>query len=324
MREAKYRFARKTCSKELITEMTNRDSHNLRPFFTHTLIKTLQGGTLINLIATIGQGRKRLLEDIKKTQKRHVKILSADIVKYKNNYKELIQILWQQADNKGKSPTELQELILKLKKTGQHIIILLYNFDELLNNAYLDKKFDVHFFNQLNNLKHQSKISLLCVTTQPYDQSMMFIKGKKPCYSGLNLDKKRLPKLTHDEIKLELKCRDLSLSRNELSQITWAVFSHAEPYHLLDFFSYKIKNKEDENVEISQRIKMWINQYQKEHHPITTSHVTAFNQFLNIREMGKGIKKRQTLVMLFLKSLKFFGHLFTQKRVKGYTNKRTT
>jgi len=293
--------------------MTTRDSHNLRPFFTNTLINTLQGGTLINLIATIGQGRKRLLEDIKKSQKRHVKILTADLVKYKNNYNGLIQTLWQQADNKGKSPTELQELIIRFEKTAQHIIILLYHFDELLNNAYLDKKFDVHFFNQLNSLKHQSKISLLCVTTQSYDQSMIFIKGKRPCYSGLNLEKKRLPKLTHDEIKLELKCRDLSLSRNELSQITWAVFSHAEPYHLLDFFSYQIKNKEDENVEISQRIKMWINQYSEENHPVTTSHITALNQILNIREMGKGIKKPQTFVMLFLKSLKFFGCLFTQK-----------
>ncbi|MEK8015620.1 MAG: hypothetical protein VSS75_002050 [Candidatus Parabeggiatoa sp.] len=293
--------------------MTTRDSHNLRPFFTNTLINTLQGGTLINLIATIGQGRKRLLEDIKKSQKRHVKILTADIVKYKNNYKGLIQTLWQQADNKGKSPTELQELIIRFEKTAQHIIILLYHFDELLNNAYLDKKFDVHFFNQLNSLKHQSKISLLCVTTQSYDQSMIFIKGKKPCYSGLNLEKKRLPKLTHDEIKLELKCRDLSLSSYELSQITWAVFSHAEPYHLLDFFSYQINNQEDENVEISQRIKMWINQYSEENHPVTTSHISALNQILNIRKMGKGIKKPQTFVMLFLKSLTFFGCLFTQK-----------
>ena len=93
------------------------------------------------------------------------------------------------------------------------------------------------------------------------------------------------------------------------------MFSHTEPYHLLDFFSYQIKNKEDENVEISQRIKMWINQYSEENHPVTTSHITALNQFLNIREMGKGIKKPQTFVMLFLKSLKFFGCLFTQKFV---------
>jgi hypothetical protein len=288
-------------------------SHNLRPIFTHTLIKALQGGTLINLIATIGQGRQRLLNDIKNSQKKQVKILCADLLKYRKNYKGLIQTLWEQTEQNEKSPTDLQALIVRLEKTGQHIIILLYNFDELLNNAYLDKKFDVQFFNQLNSLKHQTKISLLCVTTQPHDQCVMFLKDKKPCYSWLNFEKKRLPKLTHDEIKLELRARELSLSRNELSQITWAVFNHAEPYHLLDFFCDKIKNKEDEELEMAQRIKVWIHQYRETNHPASPPHVTALNQFFNLKEMGTGLKQQHGFLLLFLNSLKFFGQWLTQK-----------
>jgi len=239
-------------------------SNYLRPIFTDDLIKTLQKGYSINLIAIDGQGRRRLLEDIKNSNLKNTKIFYIDMNEYRENYQEFMSSLWQQLDEKEKEPlNDLESLINLLEEKEYRVIIILHHFDELLDNSLVDKQFARNFFTQLNHLCQRQKISLLCVTTQPHDQSLVFINEKPVCYCWLELEKKRLPKLTHDEIKFELKCRKLPLSTNELSQVTWAVHGHEKPYRLLNFFVDKIVHQEDSELALSARLKLWTQQFKK-------------------------------------------------------------
>lgn len=240
--------------------MADSYSRCLRPLFTNELIQMLQNGISVNLIAQDGQGRRRLLKDIKNTRLRNTKILLVDMNTYKENYDDFIQILVQQLNEKNKELCDLEQLIFQMEKNKDNIIIILHHFDDLLDNVQIDQKFNLAFFKQLNTLISDTSISLLCVTSQAHDQCVVFIEGKRHRISWLCLEKRRLPKLTYDEIQLDLKSR-LSLSQYELSQLTWAIHNHPKPYSLLNFFATKIADKENTDIDIAQRIKIWGEQF---------------------------------------------------------------
>jgi archaellum biogenesis ATPase FlaH len=247
--------------------MPEQYSNYLRPIFTENLLKTLQKGNSINLIATDGQGRRRLLEDIRKSNLKNTKIFFVDMNEYRENYQGFVASLWLQVDEKEKEPfTDLERIFELLEQKEYRVIIILHHFDELLDNSLIDKLFAINFFNQLNALCQRKQISLLCVTSQPHDQSLVFINEKPICYSWLELEKKRLPKLTHDEIKFELKCRKLPLSNSELSEVTWAIHGHEKPYRLLNFFAGKIANQENTELTLPTRLKIWSEQFNEDDH----------------------------------------------------------
>ncbi|MDM8560640.1 hypothetical protein [Candidatus Parabeggiatoa sp. HSG14] len=277
----------------------------LRPSFTNTFIRILQKENSINLVAQDGQGIKRFLEDIKNSKLRNTKVLFVDMKDYTENYEGLIEALWKQFGKRGKSPKEFWELITKFETTGKKIIILMYNFDDLLNNSQTDQKFDVAFFKHLDNLKDKINISLSCVTNQPHDHSPLLIKGKMHGNSWLDLEKIRLPKLTHDEIRFELRGRNLLLSSYELSQVTWALHAHTHPYRLLKFFAEKMARHEDKNLDISLRIEKWVDQFSHENFFDATKKINRFKQFLL---MLKGVTTIKLPTMAtFWESFKFVG-----------------
>jgi len=241
--------------------MTDHHVNCLRPLFTDELLKLLQQGISVNLIAQDGQGRKRLLEDIQTARLKDTKIIVVDIKHHLNSYDDLIQTLWHQIDGTTQPPTTWEELIAEINNKYNHTIIVLYHFDDLLDNLSIDSKFNLNFFNQLDEISHNRHISLLCVTSQAHDQSMVCTEGLKRNYSWLDLEKKRLPKLSYDEIQFELKNRNLSLTAEELSQVTWIIHKHTLPYTLLNFLAAKIAHQEDTKLVFSDRIENWIKQF---------------------------------------------------------------
>ena len=90
---------------------------------------------------------------------------------------------------------------------------------------------------------------------------MVCTEGLKRNYSWLDLEKKRLPKLSYDEIQFELKNRNLPLTPEELSQIAWSVHKHALPYTILNFLTTKITQQEDIELDFSARIEKWTKQF---------------------------------------------------------------
>ena len=241
--------------------MADHQVHCLRPPFTDELLKLLQQGISVNLIAQDGQGRKRLLQDLQAAGLKNTKIMIVDIKQHLNSYDDLIQTFWHQLDETTTPPPTWEELIVAINNKYNRTIMILHHFDDLLDNLSIDSKFNMDFFNQLNNIRNNPHISLLCVTSQAHDQSMVYTEGLKRNYSWLDLDKKRLPKLSYDEIQFELKNRNLPLTTEELSQLAWSVHKHALPYTLLNFLAAKITQQEDIELGFSARIEKWTKQF---------------------------------------------------------------
>jgi len=64
----------------------------------------------------------------------------------KENYAGFIRELWRQLKNDREQPTDLGQLVTQFEESDKKILILLHNFDSLLNNPQIDKRFDVAFF----------------------------------------------------------------------------------------------------------------------------------------------------------------------------------
>jgi len=242
----------------------------LRPVFTTNIIQTLQQGISVNLIAQDGQGRRRLLEDIRLAGLKNTQVIILDMTDYRNDYEYFIEAIWQNFTIRDVIPKTLAKLITKLENAiNNNIILILHHFDELLNNSNID--FDVKFFDQLNSIKNHEKISLLCVTTEPHDQSVICIANKVNRYSWLDLDKKRLPKLTYDEIMVELKYRDLPLSAEEISQLSRVTYSHVKPYSLLNYLVKTIVQM-DKATLFSEKLKILTEQFHLDMKQVNHNH----------------------------------------------------
>ncbi|EDN67961.1 hypothetical protein BGP_4219 [Beggiatoa sp. PS] len=286
-------------------------THDLRPSFTNNLINLLRKETSINLIAPVGYGRKRLLENIKNSRLlTNTKIVLVDMKEYTTNYDGLMQMLCRQL-KLSKKPIEFEELITQLEKQAKPSIFLLYNFDELLNNSQRDKKFNINFFNQLAKITRQSQILLVCVTSQPYDKSIIFVENHRHRLD-LKLSKQRLPKLTRDEITVELRSRHVSLTEGEWLKVIHTIQNHAQCYSLLKFFANKLKKREDNKLEISLRIEQWCEQFTLEKDTITTKKVTTIHEWLS-EWATKIAATGQNLLLFFSESFKFVGNWFIKK-----------
>ncbi|MCK5876621.1 MAG: hypothetical protein KAG43_03210 [Candidatus Marithrix sp.] len=246
----------------------------LRPLFTAEIIQALQQNRAVNLIAQNGQGRRRLLDDIKLAGLKNTQVIILDMADYKDNYKKFIEAVWENFTIRGMIPETLDELITKLESSiRSKIVLILHHFDELLNNS--NTNFYTKFFDQLNDIKNHKKMALLCVTTEPHDQSVVCMKDKVNRYSWLDLDKKRMPKLTYDEIMVELKYRDLSLSAEELSQLSRIAYSHVKPYSLLNYLIKKIVVVQmDKYTIFSEKLKIITEQF---HLDVKQSNIKHYN-----------------------------------------------
>jgi hypothetical protein len=292
--------------------MATHYSHNLRPSFTINLINLLQKNTSINLIAPAGYGRKRLLEDIKNSRlSNNANILLVDMKDYTTDYDGLIQMFCQQLKLRGKKNTDFEALITQLEKKAKPIIFLLYNFDELLNSSQRDRRFNINFFNQLTKITRQSQMLLVCVTSQPYHTYVVWIENQK-LHLDLKLSKKRLPKLTCDEITVELRSRHVSLAEGERHQIIRTIQNHTECYSLLKFFALKLKKREDKELDISLRIDKWCEQFILEKDIITAKKITFGEWFSKriIEIMTKG----QNILIFFSN----FGNRFFKKMYRFF------
>jgi len=242
---------------------SNLYQHCLRPLFTENIVKILQRGGSVNLIGDSGQGRGRLLGDIQKLSLDNTLILQVNMRTCKESYTGFIHALWQQLGSMEKKPLNLGQLMTRFEESGKQMWILLHHFDSLLDNPQIDKRFDVTFFNNLNAMRNHAQISLLCVTCKPHDQSIVFIDKKAHSNSWLDLERQWLPMLTLEEISYEMRMRHSALSSAELTQICDMVHGHEKPYLLLEFFSDKLKNQENELLDFTQKIKLWKKQFNR-------------------------------------------------------------
>jgi len=252
----------------------NLYQHCLRPVFTENIIKDLQRRCSLNIYGAPGQGRRRLLEDIQKFQwDSNTKVLMVDMKNHRDSHESFLQALWQQMGMAGKVPKDLSGVLAKFKQANSslNLIFLLHHFDSLLNNATVHHQFNVKFFDNLNAIRNESNMSLLCVTEKKHSLSVIFIEEKTHRASWLNLESKRLTGLTFDEIRYEIKQRLETLSGEELQEFAHAVYAHIAPYQFLMYCCDNYLNHANDDIELSQRLKLWKQQYNQDHPSLTLS-----------------------------------------------------
>jgi hypothetical protein len=195
----------------------------LRPVFTQYLIKALDKQSL-NVYASHGQGQLRLLEDLKtKLVEQGDIALLIEMKSYAESYLGFIQALAVQTAQQipaitSDQLTDFAAIVTAWDKHAQQqrIVMMLHDFDAILDNPQIDEAYDISFFDSLNALRNQGR-RLICMTKKPHNQSQVYVDKKVHSNSWLDLERIELPLLTYDEIKHALFPHNYQLSSADIS-----------------------------------------------------------------------------------------------------------
>jgi ATPase family associated with various cellular activities (AAA) len=261
----------------------------LRPTFTANVIKLLNEGFSLNIIGSPGTGRTRLLEDISTCCRQSMHMVVVNMKSYKNSYGGFMGDLCAQCDFIRSHPRNLGEFVKTLDASEGKTFVCFDNFDALLESYQIDRKYNEDFYNTLNSIKHNPKVSLLCVTEVHYNKPVIFINGKFET-SILELRAIELPRLSLEEIRGEVS-RDiinnnLSLSDEDRTFMINTIHDAKKPYALLKYSIEKITHNEDAELDFKERIRKWRERLEK----------TAFGP--------KTVKKASDRVILWAKVLR--------------------
>ncbi|MCI0471468.1 MAG: ATP-binding protein [Candidatus Aminicenantes bacterium] len=245
----------------------------LREEFTGYMIKLmLENRISINLIGDKGTGKTRLLEDICSSGLTGVKIVRVDLKAYENTYSGLLREMHSQLGLKGEIPPKLGEIFAGFENHQDKYLILMDNYDALLDNPQVDQGYDVGFFDDLNYIKNKKNIALLCATSRPHNALPVFIAGKSFRNSWLDLQKENLPPLDRSQIEKELDRRLADPVRrrfkdqpHEHDLLVAAIHKKPYPYARLCFLVKKMNNQgaEGQPIKFKKRLKKWLNEKEK-------------------------------------------------------------
>lgn len=283
--------------------MSERFAQCLRPLFTENLVKDLQAGISLNLVGDPGQGRWRLVEDLQKCSLENMLILAVNMKSYKRSYPGFVEALWQQLDE-ATGRGDLGQLLTTLEQHQQQVIFWLHDFDAILDNIEIDPLYNLQFIDSLNSIKNHHHWSLVCVTPMSYRNYVIFIEGK-PLVSPLDLTPKAFPELTFEEIRFELKSRNLSLSSEELAQVTKAIHGQEMSYQWLSAITDNLRNQIDTDLSLSEQLKKWKKKFDD-----LQPRVLSTRRFSDLSKMFETWQKVfEPLVILFKKTVEFVTEL---------------
>jgi len=282
-------------------------THCLRPTFTENIVKTLLKGESVNIYGSKGQGRERLLEDLQHCQFDDMQMLLINMKNYAGSYQGFVEDLGRKM---GQTSSKFDLLLNELPSTDKKTVLLLQNFDSLLNNSKVHQQYGVRFFDHLNSIKNRSNMALVCVTENLHSNSMIYISRGVNRGSWLDLKPEPLPPFDLDQIRAELKRHFPALYSDELDQISNRVFAHHLPYQLLRYFVDRLNNKEDAKIAFEKRLKKWQKRFDKARSFFSYANLNRFTQriknffgALEVREIFYNIIKVLKVVLYDIYSL---------------------
>jgi len=242
----------------------------LRPLNTALLVKDLREGKSINLVGHPKAGRERMLDDIQEcmTTVKHIRL---NMKNYVGSYDALLESIADQMGINYNDKTSLGELVGAISRESVKCFILIDNFDAILDNTELDKKYTRSFFDTLNSLKNKSNISLLCATTKPHENSLIYIGGVDNGTSWLQLERELLQNLNYENIEVELdrQLKDSDLWKNidtdRKSMYVNEIYSERHNYDFLCYFTkrFKLQSTKDIKASVSEKIKCWRKEFKQ-------------------------------------------------------------
>ncbi len=272
----------------------------LRPVFTDYLMKELENRSL-NVYAPRGQGQLRLLEDVKaKLVEQTDRVFLIRMKNYAESYQGFIQALAIQTTQQIPSTqsaqlTNFAEIVSAWdeRPTQQRIVIMLHDFDALLNNPHIDKAYDVTFFDHLNALKNQGH-RLICVTEKPHNQSQVYVNKKVHNNSWLDLKRINLPPLTDNEIKADLFPHKFKLSPAHERHLIHAIKVHSQSYQFLDFVRQKIELNKIDDRQFKRQLKKWHQEFKQRNQSTAFKGLHSFRQWMTRIAIVTGINQFKT------------------------------
>lgn len=241
---------------EFVQEKATFD-HCLRPVFNEYLFKRVLKGDAINLIAEHGLGRRRTLDDLEQCLGGDMLVLRLNLKSYKESYAAFIKELWRQLGSQGEIPSELASVLEHMEASKKPILLIMHNFDALLDNPQIDSAFNVSFFDHLNSMRNQENMCLLCVTVKAHDQSLVMIDGKPHSNSWLDLQPLALTALSHQECSDDLKRRALNLDVEQQAQLLQTFAGHAHAYALLEWLVEQVQLCAENGINFPKKLKTW-------------------------------------------------------------------
>lgn len=242
----------------------------LRPEYTELLAKELTKQS-VNIYGESGQGQWRLLEDLKDLLSKENKLIFLlNMKNYSASYQGFITDISGQLKQyfpavKQKAITDFSQFLTVFDEcaTGQHMVLLLHNYNSLLDNPQLDEAYDIAFFNGLNALRNSGH-RLVCVTVKPHNQSIIcFNKQAVGKSSWLDLKPMELFFLTEQQIKNELSRLEVNLITEWLNLLVNCIQEQTHSYEFLEFVVPRLNLKDHKKLKFEQRLKYWQKEFSK-------------------------------------------------------------
>ncbi|MDT8376885.1 MAG: hypothetical protein RQ867_09175 [Mariprofundaceae bacterium] len=189
--------------------------HCLRPEFTEKLTRKLLKGESANL--TGPQGRRRTLQDLRRSLPAPLIVLQANLHDYPENAGALLKHLGGQL-NHG-NINSMGELLDHLEGSRKKHLLILHNFDELQQGEA--SGYAGEFFDQLGSINSRATISLLCVS-------------ETACGFPLQSSPLQLPPLTSAQLLAELARRSPQMTQTELMPLAESLAAEAAAYTALE------------------------------------------------------------------------------------------
>lgn len=243
----------------------------LRPQFTRTLAHTLRRES-VNVHGEAGQGQSRLVADLGQLMRQSGwMVLSIDLNSWKEDYHGMVGELSKQVRAEfvtvTKSTKGFGTLIATLDKhAGQTpVLLVLENFDALLNNAlHLDSNY-AQFIDHLNSLRNQENHRLLVMTGDHYLEYRVYA-DKIRDLSLLHLTPFELETLSYSDILVELQRHATQLNHDDLALLTRTIYAHQRAFEFLEHCTTQLAQGNKQELPLARRLKIWdkrFNHYQK-------------------------------------------------------------
>lgn len=233
----------------------------LRPAFAKTFLNELLiRRNSLNLTGDTGQGKSRLLEDVKRMETSlGMPVVLLNLKDFRLDYEGFLRSMAMQLRLPSPYFQRFEDLLDALHAALHDNCMILINSLEVLNEYNSnDRRYDAHFVSSLNNLKNQSHIHLACAS-RIWLKKVVFQNET----SILDLYQLEIRDLHDKEIEAEIRRCCPALTAMHRAALRQSVRDCAQTAQRLDFLLRKALAHYDPK-KFSTQLNTWITAYEAE------------------------------------------------------------